>query len=370
MITDKISEKVISYLFRDANISIGTNVSDDINVHDPRFFTDVLFRGSIGFGDSYMDKKWDSDRIDELVYKIFASGVYQRVSKVHNLSRRVSSRLINFQSKERSRQVIGEHYDLPVEFYASFLDPSLQYTCALFDNTNDLDEAQIKKMGLICKKTELKEGDRVLDIGGGWGGLARFMKEQYGVRPTVVTLSQEQANHILRSYPGIDVKICDYRDIPSLNLEKFDVVTIVGFSEHVGHKNFEGLTEIVKNSLKPKGKYLLHTLLTSNDSPGSNPWLNKHIFPNGELLPRKLIEKHNETSFEFVEREYPGFHEITPHYTPTLIHWDKNLQKSVEQDRVSISEREHRKWHFYFTSCAGSIRAKHMRVAQFNYMKR
>ncbi len=361
----KLSKIIVSHIFNNAGIKI----DEDLVIHDDSFFNDVLLKGSIGLGDSYIKGKWDSDKIDDLVFKILSKRDYQKLSYFYDIIRAIRSKFVNFQDREGSMKVIDEHYDLPVEFYSAFLDPFFQYTCGFFDNTDDLNIAQEKKMHLICQKLELQKGSRVLDIGGGWGGLARFMKEQYGVIPTVVTLSKEQAKHINKTAQGVDVWINDYRGIPRLLKEPFDAVCAIGVFEHIGHKNYSDFMRIVSYSLKKKGLFLLHTLFTPCSTPVTNPWLNKHIFPNGELPPTEFIKNSAEEYFKEYGNIYPHFHELTPHYFPTLSAWDKNLRDSISDKKVLISEKEQRKWHFYFMSCAGAIKARHMRVGQFLYTK-
>jgi cyclopropane-fatty-acyl-phospholipid synthase len=364
-----LSKRVVSSLFEKAGVKIGESNDADLVVHDPSFFNDVLLRGSLGFGDSYIEGKWDSDKIDEVVFKILSQKTYRRIAHMYNGFRSISRRFINFQTRKGAKKVIEEHYDLPAEFYASFLDPYMQYTCGLFEGTNDLNEAQENKMRLVCKKLRLKKGNRVLDLGGGWGGLARFMRQRYEVQSTVVTLSQAQANHIRRTGDGIEVLVCDYRDVPKFNLEKFDAVSAVGILEHVGHKNYDSFMRVVNQSLKAEGMSLLQTLYTPYSRPTSDPWLTKHIFPNGELSPRKFIEASARPYFRQSEGTYAHFHELTPNYYPTLLAWDKNFKRAISEGKIDISERERRKWCFYFMSCAGAIKAEHMRVGQFLYQK-
>jgi len=251
-----------------------------------------------------------------------------------------------------------------LKLYETFLDPYFQYTCAFFNKNDDLNQAQINKMHLICEKLDLKQGESVLDIGGGWGGLALFMKKEYNANPIVLTLSKQQATYA-RSL-GLDVLEIDYRDIPP-NL-KFDKISAIGIFEHIGHKNYKHFFQIVSNKLKNNGKFLLHTLYTPYSETATNPWLNKYIFPNSELPTRKHIDRANNL-FNPLETNYPAFHELTPHYYPTLIAWNTNLKTALKENQIQLSEKNKKMWEFYFLSCAGAIKANHMRVAQFTYQK-
>ncbi len=174
---------------------------------------------------------------------------------------------MNAQDRTRSRKVIDEHYDLAAGHYEAFLDPYMQYTNARFEGTDDLNEAQVIKMRNICEKLRLKPGDRVLDIGGGWGGLARFMVAEYGALPTIVTLSHEQAEYV-RKNCGDFVKVleCDYRDIPDNYRERFNALSAVGVLEHIGSKNYGQFSRIAHQFLKSGARILVHTLSTPRSS--------------------------------------------------------------------------------------------------------
>lgn len=280
------------------------------------------------------------------------------------------SKIFNRQTKEKSKEVIEKHYDLPAELYEAFLDPYMQYTCALFEGTDNLDQAQEKKMQLICEKLELREGDKVLDLGGGWGGLANFMVENYGAEPTVVTLSSEQEDYIKKKYSGrIKVVRSDYRDLDGHFENKFDAVSAVGIFEHIGHKNYSEFMKTVSANLKDQGLFLLHTIFTPYNTPATNPWLNKEIFPNGELNPTSVIRAEAAQYFRPYYNQHPSFQDLTSHYSPTLHAWKNKLTAAKDSGKINISNEEYRKWIFYFMSCAGAFRAEHMKVGQFLYKK-
>jgi len=360
-----ISERIVGILFERAGISVGDSPKDDICINDSSFFSDLLFRGSLGLGDSYIAEKWDSNKIDELVFKILSSGIYPEISDFYEITRIIAGKFSNPQNRTGAKKVIEQHYDLSAGFFAAFLDPYLQYTCGFFDNTESLDEAQIKKMDLVCRKLKLSRGARVLDIGCGWGGLARFMQERYGAILTGVTLSKEQAGWIKERMPQMEMCVCDYRDMPTIMTKKFDAVSAVGIFEHIGHRNYSDFMRTASIVMKKEGRFLLHTLFTPYPAPASDPWLNKHIFPNGELPPKEFVLKAAEGYFDQCDSDHLAFQELTPHYFPTLHAWDKNLANAVRMGLVNITEQEKRKWHFYFMSCAGAIRARHMKVGQF-----
>ncbi|EAT5455418.1 methyltransferase domain-containing protein, partial [Salmonella enterica] len=168
----------------------------------------------------------------------------------------LAARLINRQSRKRAKTVARKHYDLGNKFFSIVLDPYMQYSCAYWQNSQDLAQAQEAKLHLICRKLELQPGMTLLDIGCGWGGLAEFAARFYGVSVFGVTISAEQKKFAEQRCAGLDVTISlqDYRDITS----RFDRVVSVGMFEHVGQKNYPVFFSTVNRSLKPGGIFLLH----------------------------------------------------------------------------------------------------------------
>ncbi|MBU1019106.1 MAG: class I SAM-dependent methyltransferase [Patescibacteria group bacterium] len=347
------------------------DIEQYVQVNHPSFYRRVLMEGTMGLGDSYIEGVWDSPQIDEFVFQILSSGVYQQAAPLYNIIGEFRRRLMNLQSLDRSNQVIEAHYDLPPEFYEAFLGPMRKYTCLDFTDTDDIEVAERQSMHKVCEKLELKPGETVMDIGGGWGGPAHFMAEEYGVSPTIVTLSKEQAAYIRERY-GDQIRVleCDYREIPHGLRGSFDAISNIGVLEHVGHKNYADFFRIAHQSLRRGGRILTHTLYTPYDSVASNPWVDKHIFRNGEISPRHMIEGDINAYFEpNRDSSHPTFEDISPHYPPTLHAWKDGLTKAKEEGRVDITKEEFRKFVFYFMLYAGAISAGHVRVGQFLYRK-
>jgi cyclopropane-fatty-acyl-phospholipid synthase len=372
VLVDKAAEVVIGTFFEYAGVKVSeSDDGADMIVSDPSFYRDVFAKGSLGLGDSYVAGKWDSRHIDEIIYRVLSRGVYQKLAPVWGIANEIKRRVMNLQSMEGSREVIERHYDLPAEFYAQFLDSHFQYTCGRFEGTDDLEEAQKIKMDNICKKLGLKAGDKVMDVGGGWGGLARFMAEEYGAEPTVVTLSHEQARYIKENHgEKVNVELCDYREIPGSYAGRFDAVTAVGILEHIGHKNYPEFMRVLAENLKKGGRALVHSLYSPTLSTAQNPWVDKHIFPNGEIAPRSSIKDALSVVLDSVEGSaYPSFEDITRHYPLTLHAWKNKLEVARASGKVKMSEQEYRKWIYYFMCFAGAIKAEHVRVGQFLYEK-
>ena len=361
--------KVVTHLFERAGLQIGGSKANNVVVHDDRFFKEVLLKGSIGLGDSYVEGTWDASSVDDVVFALIKSGVYNSIlSQIYDTVGSVARRIQNLQDRIGSYQVIDEHYDLDYNLFLAFLDRYNQYTCGYFERTDDLDQAQENKLELICNKLNLREGDKVLDIGGGWGGLALYMTERFDVDVSIITLSRQQANHARKMCEGRKVKVhvCDYRDIPLLfSSSSFDKVAAVGILEHIGHKNYRQFMKVVNHALIPEGRCLFQTLYSPANRILSNPWVRKHIFPNHELPPQNTIK--SAASKYFQPADKVAFQDLTPHYVKTLLAWNERLNKAIDDKKINLEPKEHRKWNFYFLSCAGALRAEHMRVGQFVY---
>ena len=192
------------------------------------------------------------------------------------------ARLFNFQTHQRSLKVIDAHYNLGNDLFEAMLGPSMAYSCGYWDNAETLDQAQLRKYDLICKKLQLQPGDRVLDMGYGWGGLSRYMAENYECHVVGISLSTEQSDWAKEYCKGLSVEfyLCDYRDDKIWNAEKqpFDKVVSVEFCEHVGYKNYQALMDVVSANLKDHGLFLIQ-VLGNQKKYINDPWFNKYIFP-------------------------------------------------------------------------------------------
>ena len=190
----------------------------DIQVSDPDLFRRVLARGSLGFGEAYMDGAWESERLDETATRLLGAEVDLHLTSLIKLRSALwllQNRLLNRQSKKRASRVARRHYDLDNELFEAMLDPSMSYSCAYWKEADNLNDAQQAKLRLSCEKLHLQAGQRLLDIGSGWGGLARFAAENYGVEVVGVTISREQAalaRARCRGWP-VRIELQDYRDI-------------------------------------------------------------------------------------------------------------------------------------------------------------
>jgi cyclopropane-fatty-acyl-phospholipid synthase len=343
-------------------IGISINGSDlcDITVHNDGFYRRALREKNLGLGEAYMDRWWDCGQLDELVCRILKARLDTGLKTgMKYLFHSVPALLFNLQSRRRASCIAERHYDLDNELFLSFLDPYNQYSCAYFDNTDDLARAQQNKLNLICRKIGLQKEDQVLDIGCGWGGFARYAAEQYGCRVTGVNISKEQ-NRFARDFcKGLPVEIveCDYRDIQG----EFDKIVSIGMFEHVGPRNYKDFMKVVSKALRKGGIFLLHTIGANetNRSSSGDPWINKYIFPNGKLPSMAQVCRAAEGLFVVED-----WHNLGPHYDRTLMAWYENFQKAWSSLKKRYDERFRRMWEYYLLSCAGAFRARRIQLWQ------
>jgi len=332
-----------------AGIRINGDAPWDVRVNDQRFYRRAA-RGPVGLGESYMDGDWDVESLDAFFRNIISSDVTKSsIARLNRFWLVAKARLSNLQTRRRSRAVAEEHYDLDHRMYELFLGPYNQYTCCFFDGTDRLEEAEKIKLGMICNKLELKPGDKVLDIGCGWGGFARYAASEVGCSVTGITLSTEQAAYAREHTAGLPVEIliCDYRDLPGMLERRFDKVLICGMIEHVGYKNYRTLMNVVSVMLRDDGLFLLHTIGNVDETPIVDPWIEKYIFRNSMIPSMKQLV--DSVRHLFVVHDWENYGH---YYSNTLDAWHQNFERNWEKIRALASknpfdERFRRMWNYY-----------------------
>lgn len=350
--------RIVEELLSAAGIAINGNRACDIKVHNPALFKRILQEGSLGFGESYMDGWWDCDRLDGLFTRILQAGVDERLPKnLSDIARIAYTRLFNLQSRKRAWQVGKEHYDIGNDLFRAMLDPYMQYSCGYWKEAETLEQAQLAKLKMICEKLQLKPGMSLLDIGCGWGGLAQYAAENYGVSVYGVTISAEQQKLAQERCAGLEVEILlqDYRD---LNLQ-FDRIVSVGMFEHVGPKNYDTYFRVAARNLKPDGLFLLHTIGANLTNLHVDAWIDKYIFPNGCLPSVRHISEASEGRFVMED-----WHNIGADYDRTLMAWYENFKQAWPMLSEGYSERFERMFTYYLSACAGAFRSRDIQLWQ------
>lgn len=353
-----MSEKIVRGLLADAGVQVNGPAPWDIQVHNPDFYQRVLADRNLGLGESYMEGWWDCPRLDLFFHRLLTSDVERKVkANPRSLLRLVPAVLFNLQSRARCRIIAERHYDLGNDLFFSFLDPYKQYSCAYFQETDDLADAQVRKLDLIRRKLHLEGRDHLLDIGCGWGGLARCMAERVGCTVTGVNVSSEQLQFARQWCRDLPVHFLDrdYRAIRGV----YDKIVSVGMFEHVGVKNYRTFMKVVHRSLKPDGIFLLHTIGGNVSQFTCDPWIHRYIFPNGMLPSIAQIARAAEGLFVIED-----WHNFGPHYDKTLMAWHANFQRAWPELRSRYGQRFKRMWEYYLLSCAGAFRARTIQLWQ------
>ncbi len=351
-------DKIIKFA-KLADIEINGSRPWDIQVHDERFYSEVLQRKMLGLGESYMAGWWDCSELDECVLRFIQASTerklkYRFMLYLHGMVQAI----INFQTKRRSQEVAKRHYDLGNDLFQAMLDECMIYSCGYWEQANDLNQAQQQKLALVCEKLELKPGMRLLDIGCGWGGLAKYAALHYGVEVVGITISKEQARLAKEVCAGlpVEIRVQDYRDLKG----QFDRIASLGMFEHVGKKNYRRFMRQVKKSLKPNGLFLLHTIGNNQLVPTpQNEWIRKYIFPNGELPSIEQLGQAWEGIFLMED-----WHNFGAYYYQTLKSWHHNFNQYWEKLKLNYDDTFRRMWNFYLLICAGAAKARDFQVWQ------
>ncbi len=356
-------DDLIASVLANSDIQINGRRPWDMQIHHPDTLSRIAARRSLGLGESYMDGWWDCDALDEFIHRILRAGAEDLGKNKWTLALQLlGHNLRNRQSLRRSRQVAEQHYDLGNDLFEKMLDPTMAYSCGYWKDATTLHEAQEAKLDLICRKLELEPGMTLLDIGCGWGSLLDHAARHYGVRALGVTVSTEQAELARRRCADLPVEVLlkDYRTISG----QYDRVVSVGMFEHVGLRYYRTFMETTRHLLKDRGLMLLHTIGNNESTNSHDAWIDKYIFPNGELPSIKQIARHAE--YRYVVEDV---HSFGPDYARTLKAWDANFLAHWPELKGRYDERFQRMWHYYLNLCAGAFRARTIQLWQWVFSK-
>ena len=324
----------------------------DIQVHDDRLYGRVIRGGSLGLGEAYMDGWWDAPKLDEFFERILASGLDKIAdAKWQQTLVKMMHAVINHQSKARAFHVGEHHYDIGNDLYAKMLDKRLVYTCGYWKDAKTLDDAQEAKLDLICRKLNFQPGQKILDIGCGWGSFAKFAAERYGVSVVGTTISREQAKLAEKLCAGlpVEIRVEDYRDTTG----SFDHIVSIGMFEHVGPKNYRTYMKVAKRCLKPNGLFMLHTIGGNSHEIMTDPWIDRYIFPNGVVPSLEQVANASEGLFVMED-----WHNFGTYYDTTLMAWHANFIAAWPELEKQYGARFKRMWEYYLLSCAASFRTR------------
>jgi cyclopropane-fatty-acyl-phospholipid synthase len=332
----------------------------------------MLLRGDFaGLGDAYASGQISVEGHVEDVLQVGIS-LAERLGK-HSLLKHVA-RLSRFIPRPHSRRKdakdISFHYDVSNDFYRLWLDRQMIYSCAYFrTGAEDIDTAQADKLDHICRKLLLKPGDRLLDLGCGWGGLLHWAVKHYGVTAVGITLSERQYDYARESFAAerldgkLDIRLQDYRDL--LESGSFDKIVSVGMYEHVGIANLPTYFGTVNRLLRPGGAFLNHGIVSTDAhgrarGPAGGEFIDRHVFPGGAVphLSRVLVEL-SRANLEFADAE-----DLRPHYARTLMLWARRLESNQADAIRAAGANRYRIWLMYLAGMAHAFDRRWLAIAQ------
>jgi len=358
----------------EASTSFGPGgMAATIRVHDPAFYRAVALRGALGAAEAYMDRHWSSDDLTGVI-RILAinrdafHGLGEGTARWAELPLRVWHWL-HRNSPSGSRRNIAAHYDLGNEFFELFLDPTLTYSCGIFERPDmTMEEASIAKYDRACRKLGLSPKDHVLEIGSGWGGFAIHAAGRYGCRVTGVTISREQHELAQRRVAEaglseqVEIRFQDYRDIS----ERFDKLVSIEMIEAVGADHLDGFFRVCSDRLAPDGAMLLQAITTQErdyeTSRRSVDFVKRYIFPGGQLVSVGAISRALAAATDL---RFGHLEDLTPFYAETLKRWRSRMFENLAEIRaLGLPDRFLAMWEYYLCYCEGAFQEREIGVVQ------
>ena len=352
----------------------GDGSGEPIRIRTTNSFSELKFLmdPSVHFGESYMNGSLivEEGRIHDFLKLIFlntSSEIDHWVMKLSKIVRKIQNKIRTSNYISKSKHNVAHHYDLSDKLYELFLDPDRQYSCAYFNSQNDtLEQAQINKKELISKKLLLEEGQSVLDIGCGWGGMASHIYKKSNANVVGVTLSEEQIAYakqrkIDEKLDKVEYRLQDYRNVN----ETYDRIVSVGMFEHVGTSHYQEFFNKVHDLLNDTGVALIHTIGRLTEPTNNDPWIEKYIFPGGYIPAlSETMSRVEKSGLSLTDVQVLRYH-----YAETLKRWRYNFYDNIEKVKELYDEKFCRMWDFYLSSSQASFEEAGLVVFQLQLSK-
>ena len=345
----------------------------EIKINNPNFCFNILRKGSSGLAESYMNGEFETNDLTSLIelsakninitYKF--SGFFQ-----FSLLRSFLKRNILSNTKDRSKKNISLHYDLGNEFFSTWLDKTLTYSCGIFNSSNEtLEKAQINKYNKLINMVKPKNGDKILEIGCGWGGFAEHVAKNYNIKLDCITISKKQflftkerirkadLNH------KVNVQMLDYRDVK----KKYDIIVSIEMIEAVGEKYLDKYFNTIKENLAPGGRGAIQAIIIKDELyeryRNREDFIQKYIFPGGFLPSIESLNKLSKKSGLIID----GYHSYGSHYSNTLQKWRESFLNSWDViSKQGFNKGFKKMWDFYFSYCDAGFKSKNIDLVQFS----
>jgi len=348
-------------------------VKADIVVHNSKFYLNILKGGSTGLAECYVRNEFTTSDLTSLIELTARninlthrfSGIL-RIKFLKNLLKNIFSS----NTKSKSKEYISKHYDLGNEFFSIWLDKTLTYSSAIYNKpTDDLSNAQINKYNKLIELIKPNSGDKVLEVGCGWGGFAEHLAKNYDVKLDCITISKKQLEFAKKRIfnaglnEKVDIKFLDYRDVKG----QYDSIASIEMIEAVGEKYLNKYFSMIKNNLKPGGTGAIQAIIIKDELfdqyRKSEDFIQKYIFPGGFLPSLQSIKDHTEKSgLQLTEYNSYGIH-----YSNTLKKWRENFINSWSDISKQGFDQSFKKiWDFYFSYCEAGFKSKNIDLIQFS----
>ena len=355
------------YFFGEKNKKLNV----ELVINKPGLTYDVIKNGSIGFAEAYMRGDFKTNNLSDLI-ELTA----KNINTVHKFSGFLDLSLINYfknffigNTKKKSKENISKHYDLGNEFFSLWLDKTLTYSSAIFENNNNLEEAQINKYKKLAHLIKPKSGDKILEIGCGWGGFAEYLGKNFDVNLDCITISEKQYKFAKERIQKnklnekVNIKMLDYRDVK----KKYNSIVSIEMIEAVGKNYLKNYFETIKQNLNYKGTAAVQAI-TIDDKlfdryKTKEDFIQRYIFPGGFLPSKKNLYNLTKKSGLVIDQ----YNSYGLHYSNTLIMWRKEFIKKWEEiSKQGFDLTFKRMWNFYLSYCEAGFKSKNIDLVQFS----
>ena len=343
-----------------------------LKIKKPNFTFNLIKGGSVGFAESYMKDEFETDNLSNLI-EITA----RNIKIIYKFSGLLDFPIINYlknkfvkNTRARSKENISKHYDLGNEFFALWLDKTLTYSSAIFDERNkDLSNAQNNKYQKLIDLIKPNNGDKILEIGCGWGGFAEYLGKKYDVKLDCITISKKQFEYAKKRMhecglnEKVNIEIKDYRDLK----EKYNSIASIEMIEAVGQNYLESYFKTIKNNLSNDGRAAIQAI-TIDDSmfdryKTKQDFIQKYIFPGGFLPSKGIINKYVSENGLTIK----SYDSYADHYSNTLVMWKNEFNKKwdlIKKQGFDLTFK--RMWEFYLSYCEAGFKSKNIDLIQFS----